>query len=824
MDRTNEVLSTPCSPSQGGIWIELRRPHAPPPAIRRGAASAAPPRAASLILTLSLAVAALAPSPASGHLGEQEQLAEINTRLSAGQMDAPTYLERAEVYRLEGDWASARADYARAQALAPDDPDVALGLAALLFDEGRAPACEAALDRLLAAAGEQPGVLELRGRARAAQGRFRDAAADYDRLIEIEDSPTPDHYIDRARWLEAAGPGAWEEALRGVDRGISRLGSVPGFVIEASEIESRLGRFADARARLNRFDAELTMRRTQPVVRDASPASEADATVLPERSGRPAPGPDRAWPADDGGSSNAPLTITRGPYLQQGSPTRIVIRWRTNVPTDARVRFGVVGKPLKRWRESLTMTTEHVITVSGLSAGSVYQYTVGTAAYLSGCTLATCTFRTSPYAGTPGPTRVWVIGDSGKPGPDAAAVRDAFTSWSGARGSDVWLMLGDNAYTTGTDAQYQNAVFDMYGGLLAQNVLWPTRGNHDALHGSPAVDYYDIFSLPKSGECGGLPSGTEAYYAFDYANIHFVCLDSQASSRARSGPMMRWLESDLAATAQPWIVAYWHHPPYSKGSHDSDDAHDSGGRMRDMRQVALGILDSAGVDLVLTGHSHAYERSVLLRGHYGVSTTLTAEMKVDAGDGRPDGDGAYHKPTPGKAPLEGAVYAVAGSSSHTEAGPLNHPVMVTSLLALGSVVLDVAGLRLDARFLDERGVVRDSFAIVKGASGASSDPLAAVSRGGGMRELAIGPIEPNPVLAGAHIGCVLPRAGRVRVRVLDASGRLVRVLADGAVAAGTHEFTWDARDAYGAHVAAGIYFAEIVLGGRRSSARFAVLQ
>src|SRR5262249_8268236 len=148
-------------------------------------------------------------------------------------------------------------------------------------------------------------------------------------------------------------------------------------------------------------------------------------------------------------------------------------------------------------------------------------------------------------------------------------------------------------------------------------------------------DYYDIFTLPTAAEAGGVASGSEAYYSFDWGDVHFICLDSEGSDRSKSGPMARWLRDDLAANNSMWTIAYWHHPPYTKGSHDSDNDLDSGGRMRDMRENLLPILDSTGVDLVLTGHSHSYERSFLVNGHYGPSTTLTSAMKVDSGDGRP---------------------------------------------------------------------------------------------------------------------------------------------------------------------------------------------
>ena len=75
----------------------------------------------------------------------------------------------------------------------------------------------------------------------------------------------------------------------------------------------------------------------------------------------------------------------------------------------------------------------------------------------------------------------------------------------------------------------------------------------------------------------------------------------------------------MAATNQTWILCYWHHPPYSKGSHDSDDP--SNVEMFDMRQNVLPILDSTGVDLVMCGHSHDYERYAPQNANGGLDNT-----------------------------------------------------------------------------------------------------------------------------------------------------------------------------------------------------------
>ncbi len=426
-------------------------------------------------------------------------------------------------------------------------------------------------------------------------------------------------------------------------------------------------------------------------------------------------------------------TVTRGPYLQTGTPTSVVVRWRTSVPTGSSVRYGTVQGDPDLSVIDASPVTNHEIILTGLAPETVYYYGVGTASTTLVGGDAEHYFVTPPPAGARRAVRIWVLGDSGTANAGAAAVRDAYLAFTGPVHTDLWLMLGDNAYDDGTDAEYQAAVFDMYPQTLRTAVLWPTLGNHDGNSADSATQsgpYYDIFTLPAAGEAGGLATGTEAYYSFDFANVHFVCLDSHESDRSPDGPMLTWLREDLAATARDWIVAFWHHPPYSKGSHDSD----AEGALIEMRENALPILEDAGVDLVLTGHSHSYERSFLLDGHYGLSSTLTGPMKKDAGDGRAEGNGAYAKSSVGGG-HEGAVYAVAGCSGHTSGGDLDHPAMFLSLEVLGSLVLDVDGLELHATFLDDQGAVRDHFTIVKGTGTVPAPPGGLIASPAGEGEL-----------------------------------------------------------------------------------------
>ncbi|MBL9077482.1 MAG: metallophosphoesterase family protein [Planctomycetes bacterium] len=412
-----------------------------------------------------------------------------------------------------------------------------------------------------------------------------------------------------------------------------------------------------------------------------------------------------------------PVTITRGPYLQNGTATGGVVRWRTDQPTATQLWLGPTAANLQPVHFDATLRTDHAAPVGGLSPETTYHYAVGDDTGVLPGQLSPQTLRTLPPPGAVRPLRVWAVGDAGIGWLPQYAVREAYAAFVGTQPADVLLFLGDNAYFVGTDAEYQVGVFDAYRRELATTFAWSTLGNHDAVFVDTAAQtgpYYDVFTHPTAGEAGGVPSGTEAYYSFDRGHVHFVCLDSQDSDRSATGPMATWLAADLAAaTAARWVVAFFHHPPYSAGSHDSDDPLDSGGRMRDMREVVLPLLEAFGVDLVLSGHSHVYERSRLLDGHYGDRTTLQPAMLLDRGDGADAGDGHYAKAATGPAPHQGTIYVVAGSAGQTAAGPLDHPVMQVAVADLGSLVLDFDGDRLDARFVGLGGIA-DHFTLQKG--------------------------------------------------------------------------------------------------------------
>jgi hypothetical protein len=468
--------------------------------------------------------------------------------------------------------------------------------------------------------------------------------------------------------------------------------------------------------------------------------------------------------------STVGVKLTAGPYLQSGSSTSIVVRWQTDWFTDTVVHWGATANSLDHALTNDALVVEHEVMISGLAEGSRWFYSVGSTAtnlargpdYL---------FHTAPRAARP--VRFWVIGDSGTADLNAAMVRNAYYELGGAENTDFWLMLGDNVYFDGFECDHRRAVFQMYPHLLRNAVVWPAMGNHDAGDVQPGITTYfrRAFTLPQGGEAGGVASGSELYYSFDYANLHLVCLDSYTTDRSTNGPMLNWLRQDLAATEKDWIIAYWHHPPYSWGSHDSDLEPEQ----IEMRQNAVPILEDYGVDLVLSGHSHDYERSYLLSGHYGSSATLVPAMLVDSGLGGPGSGGPYRKPFGGLGAQQGTVYAVCGCSGQGGVDSVRrHPAMALALGGFGSMIVDVDGLTLRARFLRPEVTFDDEFVIDK--SGPTTlAPRLEVYRERGLKfswptSLPPFELERRPHLSGAiWEPVVLPSAREGRRRVLELS-------------------------------------------------------
>lgn len=423
--------------------------------------------------------------------------------------------------------------------------------------------------------------------------------------------------------------------------------------------------------------------------------------------------------------SDSLQTGQRDPYVQMQTADSVVIRWLTEKNEFGVIRYGEDSGHMASVELEESPRKKHSLKLTNLKPATRYYYQVGEINGFHEFDPEKHWFYTHPVDVVP--TRIWVMGDSGQPGETVNQVRDAALGWmkenpllSAEKDKEpvaeeafrplinIWIALGDIAYRSGSNEQFQASLFDTFEDLVPNTSLWPVYGNHDDRRWT----YFRIFDLPENAEAGGVPSHTENYYSIDYSNIHLLMLDTQDSGLEQTGKMANWLKNDLAKNSRPWVIAAFHHPPYTRGSHDSDDDSDSDGRMREVRENILPILEKAGVDVVLSGHSHLYERSYLMDCAYETSDSFSEKNIVSTGVNKEHKQ--YIKPLQPKG-HQGTVYIVAGSSSKVDNGDLDHPAHTVGLAETGSVVIDVIENKLVARFINNKGLVKDEFSISKDA-------------------------------------------------------------------------------------------------------------
>lgn len=424
--------------------------------------------------------------------------------------------------------------------------------------------------------------------------------------------------------------------------------------------------------------------------------------------------------------------LLRGPYLQMGTGTTMNIRWRTDVNDIGRIRYGLSAGSLTNMVQNLSPTREHEIKITGLSPNTFYWYSIeGGSGVLQGD--AENYFKTLPNIGEKQLYRIGVFGDCGSNNVNQLEVRNSMINYLNGNYMNAWILLGDNAYSIGTDAEYTSGFFNYYKDkFLKQNPLYPAPGNHDydfpsGAQTSHANPYYSIFTMPTAGEAGGHPSGTEAFYSFDIGNIHFISLDSYGfGSDGKKiyelpNTQVDWLIQDLESnTNKDWVVVYFHHPPFTKGSHDSDNFTHLDADLVEIRTKLISILEDHGVDLVLCGHSHVYERTKLIKGYFGLSSQYNeAEYALSTSSARYDGTSNscpyYKKASNGN---KGSLYVVSGSAGQRGGAKsiVDYPhkaMYYSNNDTAGAMILEVEGNRLDAKWIAQNGTIDDHFTIMK---------------------------------------------------------------------------------------------------------------
>jgi hypothetical protein len=368
------------------------------------------------------------------------------------------------------------------------------------------------------------------------------------------------------------------------------------------------------------------------------------------------------------GIEGAPALV-RFPYIQNAGGDHASILWATSDPADAFVDFSAdglnfttvpaVSRSFARAETGLLPPfTQYRSDLTGLTPKTMYVYRVNT----GGQYLAQGRFRT---AGS-GPFRFVAIGDSGQGSEPQRAIAARIASEDPA----FMLHAGDIAYMHGRHLDFQLNHFNVYSSVLSVTPFFPVPGNHEyeTLQAQP-------FLLTHAVPIDNVPEeGRGRYYSFDWGNAHFVCLDSNTSlqrASAGDGEMLRWLERDLRATRQFWRVAVIHHTPYGAGPNQQEIAPFL------VRSAVVPILEAYGVQLVLSGHEHSYQRSHHLRDG-SVVPANTGTVYVTTGGG-----GAFLYPV-----FSTPLMAASISSHHYLKVDVDGARMSLSATAPGGLVLD----------------------------------------------------------------------------------------------------------------------------------------
>ncbi len=295
----------------------------------------------------------------------------------------------------------------------------------------------------------------------------------------------------------------------------------------------------------------------------------------------------------------------RGPFIQNVTTQTAEILWRTPVPGGATVDFGDTPALGQSVTDAIP-TTNHILALTGLSAGKDWFYRVRSAAGTNEATSPIYRFRTLRAAGD---ITFAVFGDSGSgwmPQLQVATNLDA-------AGVDLVLHTGDITYPSLNRALVDTRCLSIYTPQMRSTPFFFTPGNHDLYAPDTLATYLETFRMPTNSM-----TGTMHFYSCDHGDAHFVSLfvptleafaGSTAYALEPGSAQLQWLTNDLASTSRPWRILLLHIPPFDSTFHQNDDYNENGRLDRlELREWLLPVLAQYGVQVAFSGHAHNYER------------------------------------------------------------------------------------------------------------------------------------------------------------------------------------------------------------------------
>ncbi len=379
-----------------------------------------------------------------------------------------------------------------------------------------------------------------------------------------------------------------------------------------------------------------------------------------------------------------------------GFDLTLTVSTGTPVNEVANIRFGSTGNPLN----GLTVTWQNTNGADKIKWGYTQSFEQGefTASsrsdysdYLYDYTFPTVQADSTIYysiyndsAGTWGPNRTF---NTASP---TSSTQFTFTAGGDSRTNiddwksvaDVWensafvLFLGDIVSTGSNSSQWED--WYSYGNnFIPYNLIYHCKGNHDT-----GGIYENQFALPGNG----------LYYAFEYGNAVFICLDSENPG---SSTQTSWLESTLTTYQnKTWKFVFFHQPFYTGGSHETD--------MWSYWDTWWQLFDDYGVNIIFGGHDHNYQRSLPINRNVSTSQAV-AEY--------------------GSGPDQGRCQIVSGGAGAPLYGASNRWWTAENTSVLNYCIIEINGSSLTLTAKDENLTVIDQ--VVMNAGAGTTPPTAA---------------------------------------------------------------------------------------------------
>ncbi|MEZ4699444.1 MAG: metallophosphoesterase [Rhodothermales bacterium] len=450
----------------------------------------------------------------------------------------------------------------------------------------------------------------------------------------------------------------------------------------------------------------------------------------------------------DGAGSVAttyPVREFRAPYIQDPTQTSFSVAWRTLEAYAGEVRYDTEKDLLRFSAVEADATKKHFVRVDGLEPGQRYYYAV-----YDGDTEVQGEEKTRTARG-PDETQFsfLVLGDSGVDTPSQWRVGAEMRESMDRQEIDFVVHVGD--VHQGIGDYYDNIYFKPYREIIKNVNIFTSLGNHDVITDNGDV-YIDDFYLPHNN-----PDSTERYYSFRWANAFFIALDTNGDYSPGS-PQYQFLVEQLESKEREdalWTFIYAHHPPFSEywvGYYGE------AGVQNDL----MPLYERYGVDMVMNGHTHSYERGEKEHVHYLIS---------------------------------------GGGGGALDDFFVDYEHISYSRKAHHFTRIDVVDDQLTVSATDEFGTPIDHFVIDKYTQ-VAREPGPLVPAG-----LELDQNFPNPVAGSTSIRYRVPEPGPVRLELFDLLGKHIATLVDRQHIPGSYLATYDT-----VRLAAGTYLLRLTSG------------